>query len=580
MFLGLAAGGSEARLAAKVDRRDAPARTAALIELVRRVATGQPLDVDSGRHLDVPLASLPVLVAGGHDGMLRTAGRHADQALIWATAGSELGRVSEVIRDGAAARADGGPEVVWALLTALPDDPEADVADVAVYAVLNACPVVADRWGLGGEVLEQIRSAVVAGDRDGARRLVPDAVLGDLVLRGPEAEPQAVAARGRAAGVTSIAVPVFSVASAEARVAWGMAVEAALGRSAEPGATVTRDGRWRSRGQARPQGPRAEAINKAKARGEELLTQAEARRPGSAIIDVAFRSYEQDARVAGGILAGAVAFRVFLFVVPFVFFIVAAAGFVAEALGRSAPEMLDEAGISGLLAGTITDIGNQSLWTRLTLLGVSGFALLSGTRSFIKVLVVVHQLVWLLPRTKRRNQARLVGGTLLAVLASLVLVQVLSVLEDYSFVAWVVGTALYMAVPAGLWLFASWKVFPHPDGAQWRDFLPGAIMVGVGVEALHIFTVVWISRSFESKSEAFGAIGGSLSILLWSYVIGRIMAAAPVLNAAAWRRTHLEPVPAPLPPPSPAAPVSPPPPPAPVPPPSPSSRAPIAPPPT
>ena len=110
VFLGLAAGGSEARLAAKVDRRDAPARTAALIELVRRVATGQPLDVDSGRHLDVPLAALPVLVAGGLGDLRR---RHADQALIWATAGSELGRVSEVIRDGAAARADGGPEVVW-----------------------------------------------------------------------------------------------------------------------------------------------------------------------------------------------------------------------------------------------------------------------------------------------------------------------------------------------------------------------------------------------------------------------------------------------------------------------------------
>ena len=84
----------------------------------------------------------------------------------------------------------------------------------------------------------------------------------------------------------------------------------------------------------------------------------------------------------------------------------------------------------------------------------------------------------------------------------------------------------------------------------WQDFLPGAILVGVGVEALHVFTVVWISRSFQSKSEAFGAIGGSLSILLWSYVMGRILAAAPVLNAAAWRRTHVEPIPAPLPPPS------------------------------
>jgi uncharacterized BrkB/YihY/UPF0761 family membrane protein len=304
-----------------------------------------------------------------------------------------------------------------------------------------------------------------------------------------------------------------------------------------------------------------EAANRAKARGEVLLAQAEARRPGSTIIDIAFRSYEQDAQVAGALLAGAVAFRVFLFVVPLVFFVVTVAGFVAEALNRGTPELLADAGITGLLAGTITDIGDQSLWTRLTLLVVSGYALLSGTRNFLKVLVIVHQLVWLLPRTRVRNQARLVGGTILAVLLSVLLVHLLSVLEDVSFTAWIVGTAVFMAVPAGLWLLASWKIFPHPDGMRWQDFLPGAIVVGVGVEALHVFTVVWISRSFASKSEAFGAIGGSLSILLWSYVMGRIMAASPVLNAAAWRRLHVEPVPDPLPPPDPAVAAPPPPPP-------------------
>ena len=229
VFLGLAAGGSEARLAAKVDRRDAPARTAALIELVRGVASGLPLDPDSGRRLDMPLVPLPVLVAGGHDGMLRTAGRHADRALIWATASSDLGRVSDVIGDGASERSDGGPEVVWAPLTALPDDREADVTDVAIYAVLNAGPGVLERWELDGDALDRIRRAVVAGDGGAAGRLVPDAVLADLMLSGADADPQAAATRGRAAGVTSIAVPVFSVATVEARVAWGAAVEAALG---------------------------------------------------------------------------------------------------------------------------------------------------------------------------------------------------------------------------------------------------------------------------------------------------------------------------------------------------------------
>jgi hypothetical protein len=38
--------------------------------------------------------------------------------------------------------------------------------------------------------------------------------------------------------VTSIAVPVFSVETVETRVAWGAAVEAALGQSGAADATV------------------------------------------------------------------------------------------------------------------------------------------------------------------------------------------------------------------------------------------------------------------------------------------------------------------------------------------------------
>jgi hypothetical protein len=119
----------------------------------------------------------------------------------------------------------------------MPGDREVDVADVAVYAVLNARQEVLERWGLGGTELERIRSTAVAGDGDAARRLVPDAVLGELVLAGPDGEPSAVAARGRAVGATSIAVPVFSVATVQDRVAWARAVEDALG-GARPSETT------------------------------------------------------------------------------------------------------------------------------------------------------------------------------------------------------------------------------------------------------------------------------------------------------------------------------------------------------
>ena len=289
-----------------------------------------------------------------------------------------------------------------------------------------------------------------------------------------------------------------------------------------------------------------EAVAKARARAEELLSQAEANRPRSRLIDIAFGSYERDAEVGGGILAGAVAFRVFLFIVPFVFFFVVAFGLAVDATGTSVTSAADKAGIAGLLATTIKNVGDQSVWSRLTILGISGFALVLGARNLVKVLTVIHVLIWRLPRVRVRRQARAVGLLILSVLGALVLAQLVSKLQDRSFPAWVFATSLFMLIPAGLWLVASLRLFPHPPEVGWRDLVPGALLVGVGIEALHIFTVVYIAHSFERKSETYGAIGGSLSLLLWAYVAGRILAASPVINAVVWRRTHAHDLPPPV----------------------------------
>jgi len=297
-----------------------------------------------------------------------------------------------------------------------------------------------------------------------------------------------------------------------------------------------------------------EAVAKARARAEDLLQQAEANRPRSRLIDVAFGSYERDTEVGGGILAGAVAFRVFLFIVPFVFFLVTAVGLVADAFGMSVSTAIDKTGIVGLLATTIRNVHDQSVWSRLAILFVSGFALALGARNLLKVMVIIHVLIWRIPRVRVRRQARAVGFLILAVLGALILAQLTSKLQDRSFPAWVFATGAFMLIPAGLWLLASLRLFPHPPQVGWRDLVPGALLVGVGIEALHIFTVVWISHSFERKSATYGAIGGSLSLLLWAYIVGRIMAASPVVNAVIWRQAHAHdlppPVPSDLPPPS------------------------------
>src|SRR5580765_7637578 len=116
VFLGIAAGGAEVSGAAGISRRDAPERFRGLIALLLGVGGGAPLDEASGRRLDVPLRTAPVLVAGRGNGVLDAAGRVADRALLWAVPRSDLRRSLGVIEAGARAARRAMPEVVWAPL--------------------------------------------------------------------------------------------------------------------------------------------------------------------------------------------------------------------------------------------------------------------------------------------------------------------------------------------------------------------------------------------------------------------------------------------------------------------------------
>ncbi len=71
------------------------------------------------------------------------------------------------------------------------------------------------------------------------------------------------------------------------------------------------------------------------------------------VIDIAFRGVEHDVRTGGGILAGAVAFRFFLFVVPYVFVVVFAFGIGADAADTDPTDLARKSGIVGLAASAI-----------------------------------------------------------------------------------------------------------------------------------------------------------------------------------------------------------------------------------
>ena len=73
---------------------------------------------------------------------------------------------------------------------------------------------------------------------------------------------------------------------------------------------------------------------------------------------------------------------------------------------------------------------------------------------------------------------------------------------------------------------------PPAAGVADRDLVPGAILIGVGVEVMHLVTVLFLGRRLESASQLYGVLGGAATMMLWTYLLARILIGATTVNRA------------------------------------------------
>lgn len=263
-------------------------------------------------------------------------------------------------------------------------------------------------------------------------------------------------------------------------------------------------------------------------------TRLEEARPRNQAIDTAFRVLERDNSAGGTVLAGAVAFRIFLFIVPYVFTLVVAFGVAGDATTKNAGDLARDAGMGGLVAKAVSQAGGLSGFQRGASLVVGAFATFLAARSFLKVLRVVHAMVWGVRVPKLAHASKAVGVFIALVSFEFAVSVLIDDLRGQSLGLSLVAILLNAAVPLAIWTYVSWWL-PH-RAERWTDLLPGAALFTAGVTVLHFVTIYWIAYTFESKTDTYGAIGAALAMLLWAYILGRVMAAAAVLNATMWRR--------------------------------------------
>ena len=124
------------------------------------------------------------------------------------------------------------------------------------------------------------------------------------------------------------------------------------------------------------------------------------------LVDLGLRLYFRDREAAGTVVGSALAFRLFLFFVPMLLFLVGLLGFFADVV---AADDVRQAGVTGTIAQQINGALNQPSSTRwlATLLGLFGMATTGRTLS--RALAQASCLAWRIPMRPKAS-VRLIGA--------------------------------------------------------------------------------------------------------------------------------------------------------------------------
>jgi uncharacterized BrkB/YihY/UPF0761 family membrane protein len=253
----------------------------------------------------------------------------------------------------------------------------------------------------------------------------------------------------------------------------------------------------------------------------------EAARPRHATVDFGLTLLERDSSIGGGLLAGALAYRLFILLLPTALLFVSGLGLYAGAADKSTSEAAREAGLHGLIASQVASTSSESSRWLVFLLMVP--AVLYGTTTLYRAVAVVHGIVWLGSGRRVRVAPAGIGLLWLVLVLAIVAAQITGWIRRHDQLGGVAALVVYLALVGGAWLLVSLKL-PHGD-VRWQALLPGALVVGAGLLFVNVFNLYVTTRLVENRADTYGALGIAAALLLSLVIVGRLIVVSAELNA-------------------------------------------------
>ncbi|HET8525455.1 MAG TPA: YhjD/YihY/BrkB family envelope integrity protein [Actinomycetota bacterium] len=247
-----------------------------------------------------------------------------------------------------------------------------------------------------------------------------------------------------------------------------------------------------------------------------------------ATVRLAVQAFESDRRRAGGLLAGGLAYRIFLWQIPLALFLVSALGVATELSGTDPADLARKTGMTAALAGAISQAVAASDSARWWLLVLGAFLTVWAGRGVYRGVLLVSELAWDIraPRgSSLKGSLAVTGFGLLAAAMQAFLPKISETLGLPAVVRFVLGLILATSLA-----FTVLRLLPRPD-VPWTSILPGAVLVGVGLRLLGLAVSTYFAYRLDHSNDLYGALGLAIVMMLFLFLVARLFVAAQFLNA-------------------------------------------------
>jgi uncharacterized BrkB/YihY/UPF0761 family membrane protein len=266
-------------------------------------------------------------------------------------------------------------------------------------------------------------------------------------------------------------------------------------------------------------------------RADDLTATARQRVPGA---DAAFHAFQRELAYGGGLLAGGLAYRLFLWLLPIGLVGAQILGILVDASDEGVEDAAKEFGIGAAAIASAEEAVEASQPNRILLL-LTGLVLLAWfSLGFVRALQLAYSLAWGLPRQRLRKPLYAVlffNGLVLALAAA---GAGLAWLREQLGLFGLLGVLATIAFQTGVGVLIMW-LLPR-RASRWQELVPGALLVAVGAQLVNVAVVFYFAPKIARSTELYGTLGTAAVLLVWLYVLARLITSGAFLNATLWER--------------------------------------------